>query len=145
MLLYLALYLLVFLNARKILEYVDSLRVAPILITACIVLSIVVYLFYAGKVNNYTSVWGGLLSAVVLFGVMNTLFRDNKECKTISFISSISFEIYLVHHVLSFGQYSIFTIVRNPFLGVLVIIMLSILLAYSLHFIGEKINSWLRK
>ncbi len=143
--LYLALYLLVFLNARKILSFVDRIRVMPIALIACIVVPVVIYLFYLGLMNEYTSVWGGLISAFVLFSMLYVMFKEGKERKIINFISSISFEIYLVHHVFCFGRFSLFKVVENPILGIIAILLLSVLLAYPLHLIGNGISALVDK
>ena len=85
--------------------------------------------------------WGGLISAMLLLGLLNKLFNNAKENKIISFISLISFEIYLVHHVFCFGEFSLFKFIGNPILGIIVIFALSLVLAYLLHLVSKKISA----
>lgn len=90
--------------------------------------------------NKYTSVWGGMISAISFFMMSYLIFKNANENKVIGFISSISFEIYLVHHVFCFGQFSLFKVVENPILGISAILLLSVALAYPLHLIGNGIS-----
>ena len=138
---YLILYLLVFLNARKILEWINRIHIRTMMTVCCIVVPIVILLFYLDLTNKYTSVWGGLISAMLLLGLLNKLFNNAKENKIISFISLISFEIYLVHHVFCFGEFSLFKFIGNPILGIIVIFALSLVLAYLLHLVSKKISA----
>ena len=142
---YLILYLLVFLNARKILEWINRIHIRTMMTVCCIVVPIVILLFYLDLTNKYTSVWGGLISAMLLLGLLNKLFNNAKENKIISFISLISFEIYLVHHVFCFGEFSLFKFIGNPILGIIVIFALSLVLAYLLHLVSKKISASLAK
>lgn len=140
MFLYLFLYVMVFLNAKQILEYVGKLRISTIAIVGGLLIAGVLYLFYANMMNKYTSVWGGMISAISFFMMSYLIFKNANENKVIGFISSISFEIYLVHHVFCFGQFSLFKVVENPILGMSAILLLSVALAYPLHLIGNGIS-----
>lgn len=140
--LYLILYLLAFLNARSILEWINRIHIKTMMIVCCIVVPMVISLFYLELTNKYTSVWGGLICAIIILGLLNKLFSTVKENRFVSFISTISFEIYLVHHVFCFGNYSVFQIIGNPILGIIVIFLISVLLAYFLHSINGKINAY---
>ena len=138
---YLILYLLVFLNAKEMLEWSNKIPAIPMLIVCCVVLPIIVSSYYFGLMNKFTSVWGGMISAILIFSLLNKLFSKAKENIIISFISSISFEIYLVHHVFCFGKFSLFEIVENPIIGIMVILSFSIVLAYFLHLISMEIST----
>ena len=138
---YLILYFLAFLYAKKILEWITNIKTRQIVIVCCLILPMILLLYYWELTNKFTSVWIGIISAILIFCILNKLFDNAKENRIISFISTISFELYLVHHVFCFGKYSLFKIIGNPILGIMAIFLLSVILAYPLHFISNKISS----
>ena len=138
---YLILYFLAFLYAKKILEWITNIKTRQIVIVCCLILPMIILLYYWELTNKFTSVWIGIFSAILIFCILNKLFDNAKENRIISFISTISFELYLVHHVFCFGKYSLFKIIGNPILGIMAIFLLSVILAYPLHFISNKISS----
>ena len=77
--LYLILYFLAFLNARSILEWINRTHIKTMMIVCCIVVSMVIFLFYLELTNKYTSVWGGLICAIIFWGLLNKLFSKVKE------------------------------------------------------------------
>ena len=137
---YLILYFLAFFYAKKILEWTANIKTRQIVIVCFLILPMIILLYYWELTNKFTSVWIGIISAILIFCILNKLFDNAKENRNISFISSISFELYLVHHVFCFGEYSLFKIIGNPILGIMAIFLLSVILAYPLHFISNKIS-----
>ena len=51
----------------------------------------------------------------------------------IQFIAMISFEIYLVHHFLCVGKYSIYRMFPNPFICTAVFLLITVICAFLLH------------
>ena len=107
----------------------------------------VLWLYYNG-IFEYKSISYpiSIICATNIFIFLFKVLLNIKENRYISFISNISFEIYLVHHVLCFGNYSIYYIFNlSPFVGFLIILFTSIGLAYLLHRISLAINHVLIK
>ena len=137
---YLILYFLAFLYAKKILLLIAHINIRQIVIVSCFIFPMIILLYYWELTNKFTSVWIGIFSAILIFCILNKLFDNAKEIRMINFISTISFELYLVHHVFCFGEYSLFKIIGNPILGIMAIFLLSVILAYPLHFISNIIK-----
>lgn len=141
----LLIYLVVFLgchhNASDIIKWTKDMNV--VVSSACVVLLCgAAYLFYNDLYEKHR-LYGeilGVLSAVLVFVLTSILLKDVKPNKIISFVASISFEIYLVHHVFAFGDHSIAITVGNPYVGFVTFIVVSVSLAYGLHRIGRLIN-----
>lgn len=138
---YIILYVFVFLNARIILNSIDKLPTTITTIIGSIIVALIILLFWFDATTKYTTVWLGLVSAIIIFAVLKKIFNEAENNPLINFISTISFEIYLVHHVFCFGNYSIYHIVSNPILGTIVILIVSIILATIL----KRISSYISK
>lgn len=138
---YLFLYIGVWANAKIILELAKGIQLIPIGMITLLAFVVVIALSFYGMLDKYTSVWSGVLCAILFFLLANRVFQNAEPNRVINFISMISFEIYLVHHVLCFGKYSLFNYIDNPLLGILAIGLLSICLAYPLHCIGLKLQN----
>lgn len=141
MILYLFLYLMIFIYAKAIVYRFKSMTLLTLAGGVLLINSISLYLYYYGIYSNMTiSVWLGILCATSLFGLLLKMLWTIPENKVITFISTISFEIYLVHHVFCFGKYSIYKYVASGFGGFFLILCISVVLAYILHFISGKIK-----
>lgn len=139
---YLFLYYIVFINANIIVKYVKKIDCKLLAIITLLLNIFVLWLYYNG-IFEYKSVSYpiSIICAIDIFVFLFRLLYDIKENKYISFISNISFEIYLVHHVLCFGKYSIYNFFNlNPIAGFFLILFISIVLAYLLHIISLIIN-----
>jgi membrane-bound acyltransferase YfiQ involved in biofilm formation len=53
----------------------------------------------------------------------------------VEFISTISFELYLVHNIIIFGKFSLYHIIPNPIIGTIAVLASSCILAIMLHYI----------
>ena len=137
---YLFLYIGVWANAKIILELAKGIQLIPIGMITLLAFVVVIALSFYGMLDKYTSVWSGVLCAILFFLLANRVFQNAEPNRVINFISMISFEIYLVHHVFCFGKWSLFNYIDNPLLGILSIGLFSICLAYTLHWIGNKLQ-----
>lgn len=79
----------------------------------------------------------GLLWIVFLL----MLFHSFKQNNVVSFLSKISFELYLVHHILCCGTFSIIDTFECSIANFSLLLFVSIILAYLLHFISGKVQS----
>lgn len=78
----------------------------------------------------------GMFWLVVLLKIGSQVNKN----RIIVFLSSISFEIYLIHHPLCGGPISLAHIVSGRWLQVLLICFLSIVIGWFLHLIGRRIS-----
>lgn len=138
---YILLYVYIFLNARKILEIIDKLPLKPTIIIGSAIVILVMLLFWYDATNIYTSKWCGLASAITVFAITKKIFNKADKNLIVNFISTISFEIYLTHHVFCFGKHSIYHIIPNPILGTIVIFIISFILAKLLKTISNCVNN----
>ena len=100
----------------------------------------IILLFYLRILNEYTAKWCGIIAAIVLFTIFVKLFRNTKRNVVVEYISTISFELYLVHHAISYGKYSLYQIIQNPILGTIAVFAISFILATMLHYICNFIK-----
>lgn len=140
MVLYLMLYICAFLNARTILEFFNKIPIR-ILYTFVIAIAGTIALFYFKLTNTYIETYCCLICATIIFALLVRLFSNADNNKIIAYISSISFEIYLVHHTFCFGKYSLYKIIPNPFLGTIAIFITSFVLACLLKQISSGIKN----
>ena len=130
---YLLLYIYIFINAEKILNIIDRIPLKSSIISGIVLIAIIL-LFYFKIPNEYTTKWLGVFSASLIFTIFINLFKKAKTNTIIVFLSTISFELYLVHHVFCFGKYSLYKIIPNPILGTIAIFVTSFILATMLHY-----------
>ena len=144
---YIFLYCVVFINANTIIQFIKNIELKLLIIITLSLNIFVLWLYYNG-IFEYKSISYpiSIICATNIFIFLFKVLLNIKENRYISFISNISFEIYLVHHVLCFGNYSIYYIFNlSPFVGFLIILFTSIGLAYLLHRISLAINHVLIK
>lgn len=137
---YLILYVYVFINAEKILSLIDRIPLRSSIFIGTGITIAIILLFYLRILNEYTAKWCGIIAAIVLFTIFVKLFRNTKRNVVVEYISTISFELYLVHHVFCFGKYSLYQIIPNPILGTIAVFAISFILATMLHYICNYIQ-----
>lgn len=142
---YLIAYILVFINANRILSFFNKTPKLYLTVVAFTVIPTTIYLFKENTLNNYTDVWVGIVNTIVIFSFLYRLLENVKYNRIIAYISSITFEIYLVHHVFCFGKYSIYKLINNPILGTLAIFAISITFAAILNYISNTIKKLIDK
>lgn len=82
----------------------------------------------------------GLLWIVFLL----MLFQSFKQNNVVSLISKISFELYLVHHILCCGPFSIIHTFENSIANFFLLGSVSIIFAYFLHFVSGKVQEYVK-
>ena len=78
-----------------------------------------------------------MLAAFSLFGLSMMGLNEAKSNKVVSFVAGTSFEIYLVHHIIAFGRFSVMKVVPNWWIGLLLLITESIVLGWCLNKISN--------
>lgn len=138
--LYLFLYLVFFMNALNILTHIKQIQFRKFVFITIILNIIALYLFYRGifeyKIISYPL---GCLCGLSIMGIIYKTVYPLKEIKCVKFISTISFEIYLIHHALCFGRYSVYQLGISPLIGFIIIMGISITLGYILHYFSNKL------
>ncbi len=79
----------------------------------------------------------GIVAAFSLFGLVMMGLKDIKDSKTVCFVAGISYEMYLVSHVFSYGRFSVMNICPHWCIGILLLMFISIILAWLLNKIGK--------
>ena len=139
-LIYLILYIYVFINAENILNLIDRIPLRSSIFTGIGITIAIILFFYLKILNEYTAKWCGIISAFAAFTIFAKLFKNSKKNTIVEYVSSISFELYLVHHVFCFGKYSLYNIIPDPILGTIAIFTSSLILATILHYICNYIK-----
>lgn len=93
-------------------------------------------IFYSGIVATYTH----YLAAFAIFYLFAWFFQERKPAGIISFISKISFEIYLYHYMFTVGPISLFS--ATPFWGIncILVICATFLIATAMQYVGKILN-----
>ena len=137
---YLIAYLLVFKYARKILAIIRKISLQLNILQISIFTGINIIFFYYYKLNpyDYYAYLLGIIQAISTFCFLYNICINIKESKIVLFISSISFEVYLVHEFF-LGKLSVYKFINNPLLSFVVFIALSITAGVILKYIAKKI------
>lgn len=135
----------VYCNADKILNWLKEqsfIKWMPVylLITLC-----GLYLFKSDifAKNQFIAYMVGAICGLAQLAYAYLCFKQIKANVIVSYLSSISFDIYMVHHAFCFGEYSIFKAVDNKIVAILCIGLISIGLGIMLHAISNSINKCL--
>lgn len=78
------------------------------------------------------------------FGWLLLLLYYGKNVRSnfgITFLSAISYEIYLVHHVLCLGEFSVLRLTESSFVNYIILWVFSIIFGYFLKHVGDRLNS----
>lgn len=134
-LVYLLLYIYVFINAEKILNLIDRIPLKSSVVLGTGITIAILLLFYFKILNVYTEKWCGIIVAIALFTLFVKFLKNTKRNAMVEFISTISFELYLVHNIIIFGKFSLYHIIPNPIIGTIAVLASSCILAIMLHYI----------
>lgn len=142
MLVYLTLFMTCHYKVKDILRWLKNRDSVFVVSVSFCVIAGFLYLFYNGLYDQcrFLAEMGGALCAMAIFMSTVKLLENVKNNKVIGFVAGVSFEIYLVHHVFSFGRYSIMNIICNPVLGFICLLALSIALATVLRLVSKTIG-----
>lgn len=134
--LYIGLYLFIFSNADQILHYIKTMKRLKAITLFLLTNIPIIFCYYSFNIFDYKNISYALsiICASSFFIFLVNTFQNIKETKYVSFISNISFEIYLIHHVLSFGEYSIYKLMKVDFItGFILVLIISIIIGYIFH------------
>lgn len=104
-----------------------------------VVLAILMVFFQLSRLTDSTwvhySVWLHCVLAIFLFGVLYAILTkiEVKLPKCIQFVNNISYEVYLVHHILILGPLSLLFLTQSKTINILLILIITIVLSYALN------------
>lgn len=123
-----------------------SMTVAIILLFGCRLImrnyidGTIIYDHYIANLSNYSiGIW-----IVALFFYLRIRMPKIIDCisswKFVLWLESIIYEIYLVHHIIIKGSYSIYRYVDNSFIATIIVIMITALFSIVLQAISKIIS-----
>ena len=132
----------IFINTYKVLRFIERTN-GYFFIPFFVLLNLfMIYWIFDGNFETHRtisyqfSIFGGLSWVIFLLKYM-----PEKKVRFISFISSISFEIYIIHHCLCGGPFGLFWHIDSWYLRILSLISITLPLAYLLNLIGTKLSN----
>lgn len=146
LLLYLWFFILCFYHAVDVVTWMKKVNWVNVIL-ASFIIGCSILIFRAGLYasNRLLAEWLGVLGAIAVAMIVLRTCRENYTNKIVSFISGISFEIYLVHHNFAFGKYSIVNCVGNPIVGLVALFMFSFFAAFVLKKLSEVVTVILKR
>lgn len=139
---YLAIFVLTFRHAPNFLAFAQRISATFVTISSFVILLSSIYAFNNGLYDNlrFAAEWSGILCAYTIIILLLRLMKGANSCKMVDYIASISFEIYLLHHVIAFGPYSIVRIFPHPATAFLSLVTITFILATVLHWCSAKLS-----
>lgn len=132
---------ILFLNSEKYLAAIRNSDNWQFFIMAIINYGALMYYFnYYENIDPLISKWLGSLSGLTLLSIMIKCFLDVKDNKIIAWLSSISYEIYLVHFPLLVIKPYLNNILNDNLLSFSLYLLVTLILAYFLSKIGSTMN-----
>lgn len=83
----------------------------------------------------------GIFIFISLYNILPLFINEKKEYKLLKQADSISYEVYLVHHPIILGPLSLLLITPYNSVNILIVVVLSIIMAYTLKYCCTFINS----
>lgn len=135
---YLVGYLLIFFNANELISRIKKINIWYNIIQFAIINSFGILMFYQDifTTNPFFAYLLGMGCALSEFCFLLNICSKFPTSKIIILLSSISFEIYLVHEFF-LGNYSIYRYVNNPIIAFFALVFLSIIAAIILHTLSK--------
>lgn len=135
----LSLFPLVFFKGNAVFLYIRKVS-KPFLIVALLLCNLgAIVGFQYGLYENPPLVFGAIaINSILWIASTPIIFNRKYIPKVVAFISSISFEIYLVHHPFCLGHYSLANYMSTG-VAVIMVFMISVVLAYLLNFLSNFI------
>lgn len=132
MFLYLTVFLICFIEADNIVQIANK-RSWMIAFTEVVLLGASLYIVYSYQPSDAFTKLICMLAAFSLFGLSMMGLQTAKNSKVVNFIATISFEIYLVHHIIAFGRFSVMHVAPNWWTGFLILITASVVIGWILN------------
>ena len=92
-------------------------------------------IFYDKLVVGYTQV----IAAYAIFYMTAFITRDKVPGKVVSFIASVSFEIYLYHYMFCVGPVRLFSLTNNWVVNCIIVTVLTVCIAIIMNIASRKI------
>lgn len=136
MFMYLSVFIISFIEAENIVRVAKKRRMMKVVLFMLVV-GISLYAVLAYNMPDEITKLICMLAAFSLFGLSMMGLNEAKSNKVVSFVAGISFEIYLVHHIIAFGRFSVMKVAPNWWIGLLLLITASIFLGWCLNKISK--------
>ena len=138
-----------FIYARDIIRLLGKANALPVVAIAVIINLSVVYLLKFSTIGSWSLLYyyATACSGLSLFCALYKLFEKSNHIVTLCWISSLSYEIYLIHHPLCIGPLNLFGMLPNlPSLVIVLLILAARFVgALMLHKLAEFISKILQK
>lgn len=136
---YLYLYIIVFENASSILKYMEKFKNTKSILTMSLLFIILSTLIQLGNFPHHLiNILTGLILAALLFTILHNIFKNRNINRIILTLSNISFEIFLVHHIITIGEYRAMNYITQPYICFIFICTMSIIFGYILNCLSFK-------
>lgn len=128
-------------------HFFDSILITPkitifaFLIMCCsFVFRFLIRHFFDGTVlyDRITVGYTQTISAFCIFLIFAFLFHDRKPIKIVTFISNISFEIYLIHYMFCVGPVRLFDLTPYWAFNCLIVLGVTIIIAFIINKISNS-------
>lgn len=138
---YLAAYIWIFANANRVLRGIRRITLTVNLIQFLVVNAVVLLIFVNGIFQSapFCAYLLGMLSACSVFAFTYDVLRNFSSNNVITWLSGISFEVYLVHEFF-IGRFNIYDNTPDPVTGFSALVVLSVLGGYAVHQLSVWIN-----
>ena len=133
----------VFFNANKIFQWINRTNNNVNVIVALALNGVTCILFNIDAIGDSNRVirdWIVLAAALSWFPLFCKIPVDKRKSRIIDYISTISFEMYLVHHPCVLGKYSLIGPL-NTMGGVVAIFIITIVISSLLHNLSKRISN----
>lgn len=136
----LSLFPLVFFKGNIVFPYILRRVPKPILVVILLLcnLGTIVGFQYGLHENPPLVFWAIAINSMLWIAATPIIFNRKHISKAVAFISTISFEIYLVHHPFCLGHYSL-TNYMPTLVAVITVFIVSVVLAYLLRLLSNLI------
>ena len=136
----------IFYNSSKVSRWIQTFK-WYFLIPVTIVLNgiAIAICMHSHTFGSSMTALGCYLAGYTLFLALMKAGKHVRTNKLVMFLSSTGYEIYLVHHCLTCGTFSIIRLTHHEWLNYVLLCLISFVLGWVLHKIGDRINSTFKK
>lgn len=134
--LYLGLSIFFYTHSQTIITFMQNLKFPKLLFTTFLAYIITILLFFIDlyEMNKLlANIFGSVCGILTISCFINKTNNITYIPKWMNFISLYSFEIYLVHNVFVHEKYNLVKYTDNPLIALILSIILSLSLAFTLH------------
>lgn len=134
-------FILIFYKGKGIMDYLRRMP-AFMMISLLVICNWggVMYYLLGGYDYPLFIFWINLINAFLWIGASPIIFKRNSTPFVVKFISTISFEIYLIHHPFCLGYFSLIRFMP-VWMAIPSVLILSIVLGYGLNKISSSVSN----